>query len=642
MAVPSNNASNDPDVVSSASDVVLSVSGIVPNVSGIVPIDFNVVANASGIAPSASDVVPGLSILGIHALDLVPEVPDLIPSDSGIVPNASDGVLGSSDAGTDARDIVPGVSGVGPGASLGALPAVQVVFLSGDTIAVASCATIHALKVRIASRIGRFAPEVTILDMSTRIQLTDSIYDAPPNEVNAIINDPPRDAAFWTATLVSHAAVPDDDGVARALHRCPARQSPRDAETNSSPAHNGSDIPAAAPYNPYLAHALCAYTQVGNSPLLRTRCVHTLLRARADVNGESLNPTPVVREPSAVVAHAAHRFLGNDDENNPSTVHSPLPFSCVHQACREGHTDVLEVLLREPNVRLDTRDVCGDTPLLAALVEEQRYTAMQILQCSPIRDDVDVNARSDAEGATALMLAIDGNCLDVARQLIHCMADVNVMDDSGNSALHSACCAGLVSIVQLLLNAQANARIHNRYGKTPLHGAASNSDDAIASTDIVTWLCEHGADVNAADNWGYTALCVAARENCPEVCEALLAFRAQPTHVDKYHRSPLFKAAQRGNCNVVRTLLHASAPVDVRERCEPQHTPLFAALWRGHGDVVVALIEAKAALKLGEAGSTIPEIASRAVEAGGCDWERMERCLDFVAEKTHAFKRGTK
>lgn len=116
---------------------------------------------------------------------------------------------------------------------------------------------------------------------------------------------------------------------------------------------------------------------------------------------------------------------------------------------------------------------------------------------------------------------------------------------------------------------------------------------AAARADVVVLRqrIKDGAQVNAVDEWGNTALLLAAREGDLETARALLRAgadvngRAGPF-------TPLGQAALRGHSHMVRLLLRGGAQVDATGLNE--HTPLMNAVKLNHPEVVSLLLKAGA------------------------------------------------
>lgn len=116
---------------------------------------------------------------------------------------------------------------------------------------------------------------------------------------------------------------------------------------------------------------------------------------------------------------------------------------------------------------------------------------------------------------------------------------------------------------------------------------------AAGRADVVALrqLIKDGAQVNAVDEWGNTALLLAAREGDVETARALLRAGAD---VDGRGGplTPLGQAALRGHTHMVRLLLRSGARVDARGLNE--HTPLMNAAKLNHSEVVGLLLKAGA------------------------------------------------
>jgi len=153
-----------------------------------------------------------------------------------------------------------------------------------------------------------------------------------------------------------------------------------------------------------------------------------------------------------------------------------------------------------------------------------------------IQAKADVNMPEPDIGVTPLVAAANAGHLDICKYLFRKEADVNsvVKDGTDRTALHAACRMGFASVVQLLLEKKADARVEDLTKTTPLHlackyghaGAAelllekkanpNQSDDqghvgindAVAKDrfDLVTKLLEYGALVNVRNMAGLEAI----------------------------------------------------------------------------------------------------------------------------------------
>ncbi|KAL2838967.1 ankyrin repeat-containing domain protein [Aspergillus pseudoustus] len=103
---------------------------------------------------------------------------------------------------------------------------------------------------------------------------------------------------------------------------------------------------------------------------------------------------------------------------------------------------------------------------------------------------------------TAVYLAARSGHDDVVRLLLSSGADSIALDHQGRPALHAAVMIGHHQVVYLFAeHGSPPLSLRDRLGRTALHLAAQKQD-----RDMVALLLEKGADVNAEDSVGKTAL----------------------------------------------------------------------------------------------------------------------------------------
>ena len=146
--------------------------------------------------------------------------------------------------------------------------------------------------------------------------------------------------------------------------------------------------------------------------------------------------------------------------------------------------------------------------------------------------------------------------------------------------LTAAVRAGDVARVHTLLAAGADVNAPQGDGATALHWAAHRNDAETAALLIAA-----GADVDAANALGATPLWLAATNGSAPIVARLLEAGADPDVTLRMGETPLMAAARGGSRPVVELLLAHGADPNAAER-ERGQTALMWAAAQGHAGVV--------------------------------------------------------
>ena len=108
----------------------------------------------------------------------------------------------------------------------------------------------------------------------------------------------------------------------------------------------------------------------------------------------------------------------------------------------------------------------------------------------------------------------------------------------------------------------------------------------------VVSLINGGADINSTDNFGHTALWVAARQQSTDLVEYLITNGASVNKTDVYHYTPLLTAMlYRVSSGIIKMLIvNGSSLEGPRHPANTQHSPLFWALKYKNMDILKFLI----------------------------------------------------
>jgi len=179
-------------------------------------------------------------------------------------------------------------------------------------------------------------------------------------------------------------------------------------------------------------------------------------------------------------------------------------------------------------------------------------------------DDPATVSAVDDRGSTALHFAVSAGHLEVADFLLDNGADLAARDVDGDSPLHWAARAGQVPAIDLLLDRGAEIDVRNHGQETPLLAATRRLQYA-----SVERLAVRGADLEIPNDYGRTPLIWTAREGGDlEMATLLLRLGADVDAVDRFGASALELAAWRGFRTLVGILLDAGARFDVNPGME--------------------------------------------------------------------------
>jgi ankyrin repeat protein len=228
----------------------------------------------------------------------------------------------------------------------------------------------------------------------------------------------------------------------------------------------------------------------------------------------------------------------------------------------------------------------GETPLMGAARRGKLDVARLLLT-----HRANSNAKETNGGQTALMWAVSERHADVAQELVRHGADVKARSKGGFTALMFAAQQGDPASARLLLDAGASANdVMPKSGLTPLLIASAMAHtDCFATMDrcalpaivanraghaeVVAILLDKGADPDAVDAMGFTALHHAARDKqAASIVKALIAHGAHPdirlhqqkpmelaSGVSMEGATPLAIAAEINNLDTVKALVAGGA-----------------------------------------------------------------------------------
>jgi len=135
------------------------------------------------------------------------------------------------------------------------------------------------------------------------------------------------------------------------------------------------------------------------------------------------------------------------------------------------------------------------------------------------------------------------------------------------------------------LHVDVNTKVETRFGpRSLLHVYAK-----MGQVGNLTYVLEHGADIENKDNSGYTALILAAQYGHEEIITLLLDRSANIEEKTNSEYTALHEAADNGHTDIVTLLLDRGAKIDIED--DGGYTALYWASYNNNPEIVTILLD---------------------------------------------------
>jgi ankyrin repeat protein len=327
----------------------------------------------------------------------------------------------------------------------------------------------------------------------------------------------------------------------------------------------------------------------------------------------------------------------------------------LHSSVERGHANVVKLLL-QCGANVDAQDKFGESVLHSAVVRGYSVIIEHLLKhCPDVSNKSNRSALNcavhgrrelygeivenllqygltvhpeDGSNCELLHAAVEKGYLKIVQEFLKYGVDVNVLYGTGYMPLHVATLNKQEEVAKLLITYGADVNARDEAGKTPIFYATENADIKITKLlltnkanvkddpkllsiavqnecgEIIEGLLEHGADVNASDGCGRTALHFTALGKGRglfashldssvrgEIAKLLLSRGANVNAKTKNGLTALHAAAEKGYVEVVKVLLEYNADVNSKSKDEYGRTALHFASKGGHEQIVTVLLE---------------------------------------------------
>jgi ankyrin len=250
-----------------------------------------------------------------------------------------------------------------------------------------------------------------------------------------------------------------------------------------------------------------------------------------------------------------------------------------HFLAKKGHAKIIQSLLPDAKIPLNTEDNEKNRPLHLAAKHNCYFTSQVLIQNS-----CDVFARN-ALGETALHMAIKRGHEKLAEFLGENGLSFSDEDNTKKNCLHKAVLFGDPSLVQFVHKRQVALGARDIHGHTALIMAAQSGNKA-----VVEYLVENGAVISETDDKKQTALHKCSPHGHEEVAKYLLEHGASRTAVDSKNQTALHLAIQHDQTTLALILIEQNKALDLASSPENE-TALHMAVGRKNIAVTNKLLE---------------------------------------------------
>ncbi|KAL7801877.1 ankyrin repeat-containing domain protein [Trichoderma afarasin] len=330
----------------------------------------------------------------------------------------------------------------------------------------------------------------------------------------------------------------------------------------------------------------------------------------------------------------------------------------LHLAVQDGKADVVESLLMQGD-NIEAQDTDGKTPLHLAVLKGNLDMTKLLLDRG-----ANIEAKKD-EGRTPLFNAVCSGNEDIAKLLLNRGANIEAPEFENWTALHVMAANGRKEMVKFLLDHGANIEATTNVGGTPLGLAIERKQEDVAklllnrgadidmkqrkgsstmlhlmvdfgTADMINFLLDHGANIEAKKDNGYTPFGLAIERGEEDMAKLLLSRGADINMKQRKDGDTILHLmVELGKADMVKFLLDHGANIEAKN--DISNTPLGLAVELGKINIANILLNRGANIKARQRDDGVTSLHLMA-EFGKLDM--VEFLLDHGADIEAKSKKG--
>ncbi|XP_046381686.2 serine/threonine-protein phosphatase 6 regulatory ankyrin repeat subunit B-like [Haliotis rufescens] len=281
----------------------------------------------------------------------------------------------------------------------------------------------------------------------------------------------------------------------------------------------------------------------------------------------------------------------------------------LHMACSGGSIEIVEYLLSDNKIDINSRDELARTPVMLTVEMGHRnlFDHLVSINCDMTLEDVlgdnilhmacreghveivediigqdilDINCRGQNR-KTPVLLAAEMGHKRVFDLLIHKGCDPTVSDDKCDTILHKACYGGNADIIEYIVSHNiVNINSRNTLQRTPVMWAAEKGQKSVFDC-----LVRNKCDLNVQCDSGGNILHMACVGGHLDIIEYVVSHQiVSIDSSDHLGRTPVMLAAQNGHSNIFDLLVRGGCDLAVKDGYG--ETILHVACIGGNAEIV--------------------------------------------------------